>query len=104
MIVSPPLVLSPHEFLCNMHLNNPRSPTTFCEGPGQGPWFSITSSLDMNIDGVESKGHEGTTIKSEVASNVMEHEVGTHEIVNMCPTTRDTSMDEAKTIDKLDGR
>ena len=75
-----------------MHLKNPRSPMTLSEGPG--PWFSRASSVDNNRDGVESKGHEGEATKTEVASEAVQHEVGTQDIANVRPTTLDTSLDD----------
>ena len=105
-IVSPPPKLSLHELICSMHSLNPHSPTTLCKGPGQGPWFSRASSVDNNRDGVEFKGHERTSIKTEVTSDVVEHEVRTLAIANVYPTTRDMSLDDvlAKTTAKRDER
>lgn len=44
---APPPPLSPHGLLCSMHANNPCTPTSIREGPGQGPWFSRTPSLTL---------------------------------------------------------
>ena len=103
-VVLPPPELSQHEILCNMHSNNPCLPTTLSEGPG--PWFTRASSMDNNKDGVESKGHEGAATKTEVASEAVQHEVATHDIANVPPTTLDTSLDDvlARTTVKPDGR
>ena len=105
-IVLPPPELSQHEFLCNMHSKNPRSPTTLSEGPGQGPWFSRASSVDNNGDRVESKDQEGAASKNGVVSEAAEHGVQTEDIASVHPTTPDTSLDDvlASTTFKPDGR
>jgi hypothetical protein len=98
--------LSQHEFLCNMHSINPRSPTPLSEGAGQGPWFSRASSVDNNGECVESKGEEGAASKNEDISDAVDHGVHTEDIASVHPTTPDTSLDDvlASTIFKPDGR
>lgn len=60
----------------------------------------------MNRNCKESKGREGAATKSEVASDVAKHEVGTRDIVIVYPTIHDTSMDDVltRTTEKSDGR
>jgi hypothetical protein len=96
--------LSQHEFLCNMHSNNPRSPTTLSKGAG--PWFSRASSVDNNGVRVESKGEEGAASKNEDILDAVEHGVHTEDIASVRPTTPDTSVDDvlASTTFKPDGR
>jgi hypothetical protein len=61
---APPPSLSPHGLLCRMYVNNPCTPTSIREGPGQGPWFSRTPSLTWpcEIQGpcsnTELEGHQ----------------------------------------------
>jgi hypothetical protein len=97
--------LSQHEFLCNMHSINPRSPTPFSEGAGQGPWFSRASSVDNNGARVECTGEEGAANKIEAVSDAVEHGVHTEDIASVRPTTPNTSLDDvlASTTFKPDG-
>ena len=104
--VLPQHKLSQHEIVCNMHSKNPRSSTTISEEAGQGPWFTRASSVDNNKHVESCNGEEGAATKTAVASEVVEHEVPPQDIPNVCPTTRDTSLDDvlATTTMKPDGR
>lgn len=62
-------------------------------------------SVKNNRDGIEFKELKGTATKHEFALEVVEHAVGTQDIASVCPTTRDTSLDDvlASTTVKPDG-
>ena len=62
--------------------------------------------MDNNRHVESCKDDEGAATKTTVASEVVQHEVPPQDNPNVCPTTRDTSLNDvlATTTMKPDGR
>lgn len=54
----------------------------------------------------KSNGYEETATESKVIFEIVEHEIRTRHIINVCPSIWDTLLDDvlARTIDKSEGR